>query len=58
MVLWQRFSLLRVIPYVMFLLDGDHCNVFTHKAVNWSRLKQLFKVGGAVVIRFVLKLFS
>jgi hypothetical protein len=27
----------------MFLLDGEHCNVFTHKAVNWSRLKQLFK---------------
>ena len=27
----------------MFLLDGEHCNVFTHRAVNWSRLKQLFK---------------
>ncbi len=27
----------------MFLLDGEHCNVFTHKAVNLSRLKQLFK---------------
>ena len=39
----ERFSLLRVIPYVMFLLDGDHCNVFSHKSVNWSRLKQLFK---------------
>ncbi len=39
----ERFSLLRVIPYVMFLLDGEHCNVFSHKSVNWSRLKQLFK---------------
>lgn len=39
----ERFALLRTIPYVMFLLDGDTVNVFSHKLLNWSRLKQLFK---------------
>lgn len=39
----ERFALLRTIPYVMFLLDGDQINVFSHKSVNWSRLKVIFK---------------
>jgi cytoplasmic FMR1 interacting protein len=52
----ERFSLLRVIPYVMFLLDGEHCNVFSHKSVNWSRLKQLFKGFGLCRVVVVLLL--
>lgn len=39
----ERFSLLRVIPYVMFLMDGEGRNVFSHKHINWPRIKQLFK---------------
>ncbi len=39
----ERFALLRVIPYVMFLLDNDSCNVFKDKRINWDRIKGLFK---------------